>query len=93
MVNLCEILGVEILAIKKPIPKTNLKFQVIISHDVIPKIQVYNFLGVSTHCVAPFSVIAPSDDKVDVYYEQILKLANCLQHKANDSLLTNFFQA
>jgi hypothetical protein len=43
--------------------------------------------------VAPFSVIAPSDDKVDVYYEQILKLANCLQHKANDSLLTNFFQA
>jgi hypothetical protein len=31
------------------------------------------------------------DEKVEVYYECILKLANCLQHQANDNLLTTFF--
>jgi hypothetical protein len=30
--------------------------------------------------------------KVEVYYKRILKLANCLQHKANDNLLTIFFK-
>jgi len=30
--------------------------------------------------------------KVKVYYEWILKLVNCLQHKANDSILTIFFR-
>jgi hypothetical protein len=28
-----------------------------------------------------------NDEKVEVYYEWILKLANCLQHKVDDSLL------
>jgi hypothetical protein len=32
-------------------------------------------------------------EKVKVYYERILKLANCLQYKANDSLLIIFFRA
>jgi hypothetical protein len=32
-----------------------------------------------------------NNEKVKVYFEQILKLANCLQHKANDNLLTTFF--
>jgi hypothetical protein len=30
--------------------------------------------------------------KVEVYYEKIMKLANYLQHKAYDSLLTIFFK-
>lgn len=30
--------------------------------------------------------------KMEVYYEHILKLANCLNHKMNNSLLTTFFQ-
>jgi hypothetical protein len=30
--------------------------------------------------------------KVEIYYEWILKLVNCLQHKANDSQLTIFFR-
>jgi hypothetical protein len=33
-----------------------------------------------------------SDEKVEVYYEQILKLVNCLQHKVDDNLLTIFFE-
>jgi hypothetical protein len=33
-----------------------------------------------------------NNEKVKVYYEWILKLANCLQHKADDNLLTTFFQ-
>lgn len=32
------------------------------------------------------------DEKVQVYYECILKLANCLNQKANDSLPTTFFR-
>jgi len=32
-----------------------------------------------------------NDERVEVYYEWILKLANCLQHKM-DNLLTTFFQ-
>jgi hypothetical protein len=32
------------------------------------------------------------DEKVKVYYEHILKLANCLQHQEDDSLLTIFFR-
>jgi hypothetical protein len=32
-------------------------------------------------------------EKVEVYYEHILKLANSLQDKAKDSLLVTFFQA
>ncbi len=32
------------------------------------------------------------NEKVEVYYECILKLANCLHHQANDNLLTIFFQ-
>jgi hypothetical protein len=32
-----------------------------------------------------------SDEKVEVYYEWTLKLANYLQHKADDNLLTTFF--
>jgi hypothetical protein len=32
-----------------------------------------------------------NNKKVEVYYERILKLANCLQHKVNDSSLTTFF--
>ncbi len=31
--------------------------------------------------------------KVEVYYEWILKLVDCLQHKADDNLLTIFFKA
>ncbi len=31
-----------------------------------------------------------NDEKVEVYYERILKLANCLQHKVDDNLLTTF---
>jgi hypothetical protein len=31
-----------------------------------------------------------TNEKVEVYYEFILKLANYLQHKAHDSLLTIF---
>jgi hypothetical protein len=31
-----------------------------------------------------------NNEKVEVYYEWILKLANYLQHKANDNLLTSF---
>ncbi len=34
-----------------------------------------------------------NDEKVKVYYEWIFKLANYLQHKADDILLTTFFQA
>ncbi len=30
--------------------------------------------------------------KVKVYYDRIRKLANCLQHKANDNLLTIFYK-
>ncbi len=32
-----------------------------------------------------------NNEKVEVYYERNLKLANCLQHKVNDNLLTTFF--
>jgi hypothetical protein len=32
------------------------------------------------------------NEKVEVYYECILKLANFLQHQANNKLLTIFFQ-
>jgi hypothetical protein len=32
-----------------------------------------------------------SDEKVEVYYEQILKPTNCLQHKVNNWLVDNFF--
>jgi hypothetical protein len=32
-----------------------------------------------------------NDEKVEVYYEQILKIANYLQHKVHDSLLITFF--
>jgi hypothetical protein len=32
------------------------------------------------------------DEKVEIYYKCILKLANYLQHQAYDSLLTTFFQ-
>lgn len=31
------------------------------------------------------------DKKVEVYYEQIFKLANYLQHKVDDNLLNTFF--
>ncbi len=33
-----------------------------------------------------------NNKRVEVYYEWILKLANCLQHKANDNLLITFLQ-
>jgi hypothetical protein len=33
-----------------------------------------------------------NDEKVEVYYEQILRLANCLQHKMDNNLLTTFFR-
>lgn len=32
-----------------------------------------------------------NDEKVEVYYEQIFKLTNYLQHKVDDNLLTTFF--
>jgi len=32
-----------------------------------------------------------NNEKVKLYSKQILKLANCLQHKANDNLLMIFF--
>jgi len=32
------------------------------------------------------------DEKVEIYYKCILKLMNYLQHQADDSLLTTFFQ-
>jgi len=32
-----------------------------------------------------------NDEKVEVYYEWILKLTNCFQHKSDDNLLTTFF--
>jgi hypothetical protein len=31
-------------------------------------------------------------EKVEVYHKRILKLANCLQHKANDNLLIIFYK-
>ncbi len=34
-----------------------------------------------------------NNEKVEVYYEQILKLANCFQQKVDDNLLTTFFRA
>jgi hypothetical protein len=34
-----------------------------------------------------------TDKKVEVYYECILKLTNCLHHKTNDSLIMTFSQA
>jgi hypothetical protein len=33
-----------------------------------------------------------NNKKVEVYYEWIFKLANYLQHKVNDNLLTTFFR-
>ncbi len=39
-----------------------------------------------------FQVIKQVDKKVEIYYKQILKLANSLQHKANDTILTTFFK-
>jgi hypothetical protein len=33
-----------------------------------------------------------NNKRVEVYYEWIFKLTNCLQHKANDNLLITFFQ-
>jgi len=33
------------------------------------------------------------EEKVEVYYESILKLANCLQHQVDDNLITTFFRA
>jgi hypothetical protein len=45
------------------------------------------------HFYMAFKVIKQGNDKkVEVYYERILKLANCFQHKV-DNLLTIFFQA
>jgi hypothetical protein len=32
------------------------------------------------------------DEKLEVYYECILKLTNCLQHQVEDSLLITFFR-
>ncbi len=32
-----------------------------------------------------------NNEKVEVYYERFFKLANYLQHKVNDNLLTTFF--
>jgi hypothetical protein len=32
------------------------------------------------------------DEKMEVYYERILKLANCLNHKVDVSLFMTFFQ-
>jgi hypothetical protein len=51
-------------------------------HTVQNDEQVYMALRVIKH---------GSDEKVEVYYERILKVANCLQHKVDDSLLTTFF--
>jgi len=31
------------------------------------------------------------EEKVEIYYEHILKLTNCLQHQVDESLLTIFF--
>jgi hypothetical protein len=33
-----------------------------------------------------------NNEKVEVYYEWMFKLANCFQHKVNDNLLTTFFR-
>jgi hypothetical protein len=33
-----------------------------------------------------------NNEKVKIYYERILKLANYLQHKVDDNLLTTFFR-
>jgi hypothetical protein len=42
----------------------------------------------------PLQVIKQGrDEKVEIYYERILKLTNCLQHKKDNNLLTIFFQA
>lgn len=30
------------------------------------------------------------DEKMDAYYERILKLANCLNHKTDDNMFTTF---
>jgi hypothetical protein len=32
------------------------------------------------------------DENVEIYFEHILKLTNYLHHKANNSLLTTFFE-
>jgi hypothetical protein len=39
-----------------------------------------------------FQVIKQVDKKVEIYYKQILKLANSLQHKVNDIIFTTFFR-
>jgi hypothetical protein len=31
-----------------------------------------------------------ADETIEVYYEWILKLTNCMQHKANDNMLITF---
>lgn len=31
------------------------------------------------------------DKKVEIYYEHLLKLVNCLNHKVDNNLLTTFF--
>jgi hypothetical protein len=37
-------------------------------------------------------IMQGGDEKVEVYYEWILKLAIYFQHKPNDNLLTTFFR-
>ncbi len=45
------------------------------------------------HVYMVYKVIKQAiDEKVNVYYGCILKLANCFQHKANDSLFTISFK-
>ncbi len=54
----------------------------------------YHTIQNNEHVYMAFRVIKQgNDEKVEVYYEQILKLANCFQQKVDDNLLTTFFRA
>jgi hypothetical protein len=56
--------------------------------------KLYCTIQNSEHVYMAFRIIKQgSNIKVEVYYEWILKLANCFQHKVNDNLLTTFFWA
>jgi hypothetical protein len=52
----------------------------------------YRTIQNNEHVYMAFRVIKQGNkENVEVYYEQIFKLANYLQHKANESLLTTLF--
>ncbi len=52
----------------------------------------YRKMQIKKHEYMALRVIKQAmNEKVEVYYECILRLANCLNHKADNNLLTTFF--